>query len=204
MFGGTLERYLVSNGIVKATNLTNIQRQLPVCRNVAMSGAVIGIIVGCVLGASSLLLIDLDGAEKSKQNVELLSTIDRLVRADDVGADSCKVYLADGERAAEAGDNIGLEVLSLKDAEVDSCVELCSRTRKVINSAALDVERYGEVNLPKVSSALCVPVFSANGDLHAAIEFTKEATNIRNEFLEENVNIAKLTSRYVGVLFDKE
>mmetsp|Transcript_17140 Transcript_17140/g.26535 ORF Transcript_17140/g.26535 Transcript_17140/m.26535 type:complete len:430 (+) Transcript_17140:173-1462(+) len=99
IFGGTLERFLTNMNLLKASNLTLAQRQLPICKNVAMSGAVLGVMLGCCLGASSLMFIDTEIHERQKRAIELKSMLDTMLSDDEevLGCEECTVYLADAE-----------------------------------------------------------------------------------------------------------
>mmetsp|Transcript_258 Transcript_258/g.404 ORF Transcript_258/g.404 Transcript_258/m.404 type:complete len:424 (-) Transcript_258:452-1723(-) len=99
VFGGTLERFLTRMNLMKASNLTVAQRQLPICKNIIMSGAVLGVMLGCCLGATSLLFIDTEIHERQKRAMELKSMLDAMLSEDEemLGCEECTVYLADAE-----------------------------------------------------------------------------------------------------------
>ena len=70
MFGGVVEDACARAGL-KTPTLTAAQRQLPIAKRVIVSGSVIGVIAGCLIGASSLLWLDLEAAERAKRAKEL-------------------------------------------------------------------------------------------------------------------------------------
>ena len=70
MFGGVVEDACARAGL-KTPDLTAVQRQMPVAKRVIVFGSVIGVITGCLIGASSLLWLDLEAAERAKRAKEL-------------------------------------------------------------------------------------------------------------------------------------
>jgi Transmembrane protein 65 len=83
LFGGTVERICEQLGLVKPSQLTHAQRALPLCRNVAMAGSVCGIIFGCMLGASSLLFVDLEAHDRHRRALELKDIVSNMVATEE-------------------------------------------------------------------------------------------------------------------------
>jgi Transmembrane protein 65 len=95
IFGGTLERFLTRMKLIQTPSLTTQQRQLPVCRNVAMAGAVIGVIIGCALGATTLLLVDLEARDRIQRAAQLREIVQDMMQASTLPARcKCTVYIA--------------------------------------------------------------------------------------------------------------
>ena len=69
-FGGTVEAIASSLGL-PVVALTTAQQQMRTTKNVALAGSVVGVIIGCLLGMTSLLFMDLDKAERLKRQKEL-------------------------------------------------------------------------------------------------------------------------------------
>lgn len=83
LFGSTVERIVGHLHKAPATKpLSPSQRLLPLVKNVKMAGSVIGIIVGCLLGASSLLFVDLDAHERQLRTQELKDVVMKMVNDD--------------------------------------------------------------------------------------------------------------------------
>lgn len=80
LFGGVVERMLTKIGI-HAPNLTPAQRRLARCRNASTGGAVIGVTIGCLLGAFPLLLGDMDAGEKKRRMDEMKDTLDAMIHS---------------------------------------------------------------------------------------------------------------------------
>lgn len=79
LFGGALERLLCRLSLIRAPCLTTAQRQLAVCRNVSMLGAVVGVIVGCALGATTLLAVDLEARNRIERAVRLREIVNDMI-----------------------------------------------------------------------------------------------------------------------------
>jgi Transmembrane protein 65 len=105
LFGGALERVL-TNGWLRTPQLTPAQRQLPIGRNVSMLGAVVGVIIGCAIGATSLLLVDLEARNRMERAQRLRDIVQDMITVatpattttattlDPVfSCDSCTVYV---------------------------------------------------------------------------------------------------------------
>jgi len=59
--------------------MTPQQRQLPVARNVAMLGAVVGVVIGCALGATTLLLVDLEARDRIQRATQLRDIVNDMI-----------------------------------------------------------------------------------------------------------------------------
>jgi hypothetical protein len=97
VFGGTLERVLSRMGLIPAPTLTNAQRQLSICKNVSMAGAVVGVIIGCALGACTLLLVDLDARHRIERAQQLREIVTDMISDKEMGglsAETSTIYLA--------------------------------------------------------------------------------------------------------------
>lgn len=92
VFGGSLERLLTRLSLIQPPALTTAQRQLPLCRNVSMAGAVVGVIVGCALGALTLLLVDLEVRERQERTQKLRDIVTDM-RTSSLRSDTATIYL---------------------------------------------------------------------------------------------------------------
>ena len=78
LFGGFVKRLLHNFGISVPT-LSTSQRTLSSYRFVSMSGAVIGVAVGCLLGAFPLLLNDKNTSERQRRMDEVRATLNTMI-----------------------------------------------------------------------------------------------------------------------------
>lgn len=79
LFGGALERLLTRLSLIQTPDLSIQQRQLPICRNVSMAGAVVGVIIGCALGALTLLSVDLEARHRVERAQRLRDIVDDMI-----------------------------------------------------------------------------------------------------------------------------
>jgi hypothetical protein len=96
-FGGTVEAIASRLGLPVVT-LTMAQLSLPIAKRTALGGAVVGVIVGCLLGMTSLLFMDLGKAERLKREKELdtiFSTIMDAKLCKLLNADRCSLFIVD-------------------------------------------------------------------------------------------------------------
>jgi len=81
VFGGALERVLHKARFIENPPLTTAQRQLAISRNVSMFGAVVGVVIGCALGATSLLFVDLTVRERIQHAIMLREVVNDMITA---------------------------------------------------------------------------------------------------------------------------
>lgn len=108
VFGGTLERFLLRLSLIESPKLSTAQRQLPVCRNVSMAGAVVGVVLGCALGATTLLLVDLEKRGRIERAQQLRDIVGDLVLATNVPGDGADEGEEDGSDEDD-DDAVGLQ-----------------------------------------------------------------------------------------------
>ena len=69
-FGGVVERAAKKLGLPNS-GLTPLQQELPRVKTLSTASAVGGVIIGCLIGMSCLLFMDLEKAERAKRSAEL-------------------------------------------------------------------------------------------------------------------------------------
>jgi Transmembrane protein 65 len=132
IMGGSLERVLQQLNLIRTPDLSSAQRRLSVCRNVSMAGAVCGVIVGCTLGATTLLLVDLEKRNRIERAQQLQVIVGDMIALQDGGGDassedeeggslqteSCCIYVSNADDfqvdndPRHGGGRIGLKHLS--------------------------------------------------------------------------------------------
>jgi len=142
-------------GIAKAPNLSITQRQLPISRNISMLGAVFGVMIGCGLGASSLLLRDLEAHEEMPEDNNLASILDSIIQDNKIDADCCTIFLTDQNLAREiSGDVKSFAVRVISEIETDTAVQKSLNDRAVVTDT-IDVQTTHLVESLKFHSILC-------------------------------------------------
>uniref|UniRef100_A0A7R9W1B4 GAF domain-containing protein n=1 Tax=Pseudictyota dubia TaxID=2749911 RepID=A0A7R9W1B4_9STRA len=206
--GGALERTLVKAGVIKSSNLTNAQRQLPLARNVAMFGGVLGVMLGCCLGATSLYFMDLESCERHKRAAELQQILTEMLKlessGDTVGSELCTLYLVGGHHTVvESDDASGPRVTSIETAATDSYARKCARTGVFLidNNADEGVVPHKK----QIHSVLCAPVFDKDGQVSAVVEFCNKKGQMsdRGLFTDSDERLAKMLAHHVGIFIEK-
>uniref|UniRef100_A0A7S1Z4I3 GAF domain-containing protein n=1 Tax=Trieres chinensis TaxID=1514140 RepID=A0A7S1Z4I3_TRICV len=206
VFGGALERGLVKMGLIRPSNLTNAQRQLPIARNIGMVGAVLGVMFGCALGATSLLCLDLEACERQKHAAELQQILKDMLKSDGaLGSQSCTLYLmhAGHQANTDESESSTPQVASIMTADKDSYVRRCAQTGVFL------IENHAEENMGgkhnEINSILCAPVTNKQGDIVAVVEFQNKIGDgvERGIFTQSDERLAKMLAHHVGIFIDR-
>ncbi|GMH53859.1 hypothetical protein TrRE_jg8383 [Triparma retinervis] len=96
LFGGVVERGVSKLGI-RPPSISAAQRTMGVCKNVIIAGSVVGVTIGCLLGASCLLFMDLNASERKKKAKELDTILETIMSHGDevIEAERCSVFWVD-------------------------------------------------------------------------------------------------------------
>ncbi|GKY93077.1 hypothetical protein MPSEU_000276000 [Mayamaea pseudoterrestris] len=194
VFGGTLERVLSRMGAIPAPDLTNAQRQLSICRNVSMAGAVVGVIIGCALGACTLLLVDLDARNRIERAHQLREIVTDMISDKDLGglsAETSTIYLAaKGKFTLDeegTGNKFRTSMEFLDDAQCDFVKECGARRETIVSSSG---------------NIVYVPV-AVDNDLIAVVEFRHNRTNDATTFSEEDILQAKTIAKHLAIFMTR-
>lgn len=178
VFGGTLERIL--SPWVKPANLTPAQQNLAFVRRLRVGGAVLGVIVGCCLGASSLyFVLDSDSQQpEARQHIhELHGVVQDMLSCDEMKDASCTVHVRNNLHTL-AGENVAVVGLS----ENNSFAARCAEQKQTIVDGKI----------------LYVPVLSKDDDAMAVLELELE-----NGFSSENTEDAERIARHIGIFMKR-
>ena len=206
MFGGALEGFLTRVGLAPQSNLTTAQRQLTICRRVGMSGAVLGVIFGCALGATSLLLLDLERHDSSASHEEVndimkvLSDVFDFDAKHDLKSDFCTLYLMNKSRGFKNMEG-KLTFKSIKDVEAKSHAAICLEKGAPIRDNLHRELKPNDV----LRSIICVPVRSKKGELLGILEMRNKRADERgiSFFSEHDEKMAHFLGDHVGIIFDQ-
>jgi hypothetical protein len=190
VFGGTVERFLHKVKMIRSPGLSEAQRHLSVCRNVAMAGSVVGVIIGCMLGASSLLFIDLDAHERVKRACALHDVVTTMLSDDDeIKCDECTIYLSAADIAPlqKESNEKGTcqQIKLLEQAEENSLAVLCAQKRSVVRG----------------DNVMYVPVIKGD-DMEAVLEFRRKKVSGESFSLEEE-RAARTLARHMAIFMDR-
>lgn len=188
-----MERLLHKIKMIRTTGLTEAQRHLSICRNVAMAGSVVGVMIGCMLGASSLLFIDLDAHERAKRGAAVHDVLSAMLadHNDDLRCDACTVYLA---KFSATPLKSGTQMKLLKDTADISFARACAETCTVQRGIS-----------PDGDALLYVPVVKGD-DLEAVLEFRRipaASADGDDAFSLEEERIARIMARHMAIFMDR-
>jgi hypothetical protein len=183
VFGGTLERFLHKFKMIRSPGLTEAQRHLTSSRNVAMAGSVVGVIVGCMLGACSLLFLDLEAHERARRAEALYNVVTCMLSDSpdsSIECDACTVYLASAAKdvspySTRRDGEAQLKVL--QDCNEDSLAVQSGRKRAILKESYSPDGTYLYVPVVKGDELIAVLEFHRNGD-ESTFTFDEERTAI--------------------------
>ena len=178
IFGNTVERLLQRYNIAKSPCLSNAQRKLPVVRNVTMAAMVMGVTVGCLLGASSLLFVDLHAHERQKRTAQLKDVVNDMVKDDDlsVACQQCHVYLMSTGTFEKNDSPAGPQIRLLSEGPAANCARV-------------------QVTLVE-DKHMYVPIVSKQQTL-GVLEFVAES------FSREDQRTARIMARHLAIFMER-
>mmetsp|Transcript_68249 Transcript_68249/g.189520 ORF Transcript_68249/g.189520 Transcript_68249/m.189520 type:complete len:421 (-) Transcript_68249:125-1387(-) len=97
-FGGMVEAAAARMGLA-SSGITAAQEKLRGVRVLSTVSAACGVVVGCLLGMTSLLFMDLGAADRKKMQEELRPLFETMMcdGANSVGAESCTLWIVDSD-----------------------------------------------------------------------------------------------------------
>jgi hypothetical protein len=178
IFGSTVERLLQRYDIAKSPCLSNAQRRLPLVRNVTMVAMVVGVTFGCLLGASSLLFVDLHAHERQKRTAQLKDVIMDMVNDDDlsVACQQCHIHLKATGTFDKSETPAGPQIRLLSEGPAANCAR---------DQVALVEDKH-----------MYVPIVSKQQTL-GVLEFVAES------FSPEDQRTARIMARHVAIFMER-
>jgi len=209
MFGGALESFLQQRGIAPISHLTVAQRSLAICQRVRMTGAALGVMIGCALGATSLLLLDLDRPDADhgssthhREEEELRHVLSHVFELNnDLKSDFCTLYLVDPRWNNCKSIKGKLDVKTIQEVEASSHVDQCYKSK----SSLVDNNHRELKPNDVLRSILCVPVQTNRGEWVGVLELKNKRPDERgiSHFTKQDEAMGKLLGNHVGILFDQ-
>ena len=219
MFGGVVDRAVAKVGI-RPPDITAAQRAMSVSKNVIMAGSVVGVTCGCLLGASCLLFMDLNAAERKKKAQQLSSILETVMEHGDtiVEAERSAVFMGDKERnemwskfASGTGEKATEHLITVPMDK--SIVGECFLKGEVLNIK--DVPNYSKFAGSKPAkntgfrcqSILCAPVIDRkSGEVLAVVEFLNKKSRKgepEREFDANDEKLAKMLAHHISIFMEK-
>ena len=212
VFGGTLERFLIRLSFIEAPALTMAQRQLSICRNVSMAGAVIGVVIGCALGATTLLLVDLDARDRIERATRLREIVTDMVSEEEDGngvsslnCETCCIYVASAHdfhvETVEEDKKWRTSLKLLHDSESQS-VKDCEANRKTILDDTRDFLYTPVMDGDDVIAVLEFH-YSRRGDNGPTTATPRRTKAPHTGFTDEDVRTAKVMARHLAIFMNR-
>jgi hypothetical protein len=197
VFGGTLERFLHRTKLIENPLLTTAQRQLAICRNVSMFGAIVGVVIGCALGALSLLFVDLDKRERIHHAVMLREIVDDMIAKQEgnhLQCQSCTVYvehesdfaIPTNDDSSSSNKSPRTRMQALHEAS-SAAVRQCANERQVVS------ENDGHV--------LYIPILK--GDKLLAVLQLNQKEDASKGFTQADQKIARVMAQHIAIFMDR-
>lgn len=135
VFGGTLEQFLHKAKLIENPALSMAQRQLAICRHVSMLGAVVGVVIGCALGATTLLLVDLEARDRITHAAILRQVVDDMIGAgQQLPCQACVVYVEhDADFTMQKIPEDSRTTMQALHKAASAIVRQCATERRVIS-----------------------------------------------------------------------
>jgi hypothetical protein len=178
IFGSTVERLLQRFGFSKPPCLSNAQRQLPLVRNVTMVGMVVGVTIGCLLGASSLLFTDLHAHERQNRTAQLKDVISDMIKDEELNSkcQECRVHIMrNGTFDKSDNKSSGPRIFLLSGGAAAKCA-----------SDRITIEE---------GNHLFVPIMSQN-EVMGVLEFMSDS------FSPEDKRIIQVIARHIAIFME--
>ena len=175
LFGGSLERML--SPYIKSPQLTAAQLRLPLVARLRLAGAVCGVIVGCLLGATSLYFVLDESSARPVDHLLQLQAVVQDMLIHEINGASCTVYVKGANHSLPSKK--GVRVTSL--SENNSAVNECTQSREVV----MDGEK------------IYVPIVR-DDDVVAVMEIASEETG----FSQDQQYAANRMARNIGIFMN--
>lgn len=176
LFGGIVESATDRMRLTRP-KLTDAQRSLRITKLCGTGGAAVGVIIGCLVGASSLFFMDLEKADRLKKLQEL-ATVSRAVLTKAhalLEAERCSLYFYDQEKRELWTRTTTNNILISLPLDNVSLACHTARSRALVNVAdAYESEHFDSSKDRKyglrTKEVLCAPIISEEGSLLGVIQ----------------------------------
>ena len=186
-FGNTLERWM--SPWVKPASLTSVQRQLAIVPKLRLVGAVGGVMIGCLLGATSLVFVKDSEKDKSiyQQMQQLRGVLQDLLKQEDTNGAlrnaTYRIHMKDATASSQQLMSDGDKIAVVGIDQANDFVGLCLAQKETVTNQETI---YVPVSMSDSNETVAVIEIKTNGsDAIAEEEDIKEST--------------KRIARYIGI-----
>ena len=214
IFGGTVEAAASRLGLpIHGLSLSQLEH--PRAKRWQTIGAALGVVVGCLLGMTQMLFMDLQREEQIQSFAHMDCVVRELLKDDalKLQADRCVLYFVDHERqviwtmsqSSEGGSAVFVDM-----PWTSGISGACARNAKVYNVPdAYDCELFNPIYDKKstgsrfTKSVLCVPAKAKqNGQVFAVLQFINKTENGKvTSFTQADEEAAMNMAHYVSILY---
>lgn len=215
-FGGVVDAACVRMGL-PVPDLDTRQRQLGIVKRVGTFGAVCGVILGCTLGMTSLLFIDLDAAERAKREKELDTIFQTVILegAETLRADRSSLFLVDHDKQecwSRAATGIKAQIrVPIGTSLVGACVQ---KGESMVVEDAYSHDKFNpahdKLSGYRTRGVMCIPVVHANvmgedqesrGKVLAVVQFVNKRNGEAWSMADRRS--AEMLARHVGIFLEQ-
>ncbi len=195
-----------------------------------MAGAVAGVILGCALGATSLLFLaseddDADAGAIGAESLDRHANASGLARVhsllsdmfrstvDDMGCDECTLYLVDRSSSSvlakgvlgdeDAFPSLSSSSNSFRIRPLDSSCRVGSAPRQCLVENDVVFENAMTTVGEENVSKMCMPVYGKDGSVVGVLEFRNNGQKLEEgELGRDNRQMARVMANHVGAVLN--
>jgi len=208
-FGGTVDAMVTKMGLPTA-ELTSSQRLLKSVRLSMTGGAALGVVVGCSLGMTSLLFMDLDKADRMKREQELNTIFETIMEHGhkSLNSEKCSLFLVDTVKNvlwSKVFDDIVVSSEEKSTIHLPIDQGIVGHVMKT-GEPAIVVDAYSDTRFSdkadqltgfRTRNIICAPVFDENQKKIIAII---QAVNKRNgPFTQDDMRMLQMMCDHVSI-----
>ena len=221
IFGGYIGALAANLGL-KAASFTPGQLEMKSVRVAGTAGAALGVFIGCIMGMTNLLFMDLGTRERLKRQKELKTIFNTVVDSskDLLHSEISTIWLMseDGKELwTHAGTGLGDRVLTLSlepkneiGNSKSGLTVTCAKNKEIIKVEDCYLDSRFDPSLDKrhnfrTRSMLCVPVMSSAQEVLGVVQFInkRDKKGENDIFNESDAKLAKMMAHHVAIFIEQ-
>ena len=214
LFGSSIAALAYKMGL-RAANFSDTQKDLRVVRYFGTAGAAVGVFLGCCIGMTNLLFMDLGAKERERKEKELHTIFQTVVSSskDIIGAETSTIWIMNNEGSelwTPAGTGLAGAVLRRIVATDRGLTVACVKAKEIINVKDCYLDERFDCTFDKkhgllTKSMLCVPVLSDDGKVLGVVQFINKAgkNGTVGSFDEADVKLGRMLAHHVAIFINQ-
>ena len=211
LFGGAVESAVERLNLSKP-KFTASQAKSRAVRLATTGGSLVGVICGCVMGMSTLLLMDLEAAERIKRAEQLSTVFDPVMQSGKnmLGAERVTLYLHDKEtnelwtRASVGSKEAVIIKLPLESTAL-ACHAARSKAPLNITDAyadpRFDPQWDAKYNF-RTRQVLCLPLIGNDGELLGMLQAVNKREGGTVSFTDDDVRLMSMMASHISIFIE--